>query len=535
MIEINPPKGTAVKAVILARVSSREQEEGYSIEAQKHRLIGYCQQRKLEILHIFEITESSTNGDRKKFTEMIEFAKKQKETIAIVADKIDRVQRSFKEYPVLDALIQEGKIELHFNTENYVIHKNSMSQERLMWSFGVIMAQSYVDNLRDNVKRSFDHKIRLGEYPSLAPLGYLNVRDSRGKSDIIPDANRAPYIRKLFSEYATGTRTLKELTKMAATWGLRTRQEKPLSKSSVHEILNNPFYYGVMRIRNEEHLHRYPPLIDKALFDQCRNIAKGYNKKPFQWGGKEFVFRGLLQCGVSGKTVTALEKTKQYKNGGTGRWVYLRCQCPDNPQKTLYIREEKILEQVEQAIRQLYIPKQTLEKVIAYVKETNVTERAFHQRQITELRKEQDRIRFKSDKLMDFLMDNLIGKEDYERRNTEFKQRLNEINIALSQHEKGNDTFKDTVLFLLDLSHSAIKLWEGSTVDEKRQLAGYLFENLTLKGATLCYTYKKPFCWFIACQKMEEWWDLLDSLRTQPKLRAAINLLVHHPPFKENL
>lgn len=167
------PKGQAKKAVILARVSSREQEDGYSIDAQKHRLETYCLRRQLDVLRVFEITESSTRGDRGKFMELIKFCKAQKQTIAIVADKVDRVQRSFKEYPLLDSLIQDGKIELHFNTENYIIHKNSISQERLMWSFSVIMAQSYVDSLRDNVKRSFDHKIRMGELPTMAPIGYI--------------------------------------------------------------------------------------------------------------------------------------------------------------------------------------------------------------------------------------------------------------------------------------------------------------------------------------------------------------------------
>jgi site-specific DNA recombinase len=56
----------ATKAVILARVSSKEQEEGYSIEAQKHRLQDYCKRKKLEVVKVFEIVESSTRGDRSK-------------------------------------------------------------------------------------------------------------------------------------------------------------------------------------------------------------------------------------------------------------------------------------------------------------------------------------------------------------------------------------------------------------------------------------------------------------------------------------
>jgi len=158
----------AVKAVILARVSTKDQEEGYSIDAQTHRLQEYCKRKNLTILETFKIIESSTISNRKEFLEVIKYVKKQKEPIAIIADKVDRVQRSFQEYPLLNTMIQEGKIELHFNTEGYIIHKDSVSQERLMWNIGVVMAQSYVDSLRDNVNRSIAQKLRGGEWVSTA-------------------------------------------------------------------------------------------------------------------------------------------------------------------------------------------------------------------------------------------------------------------------------------------------------------------------------------------------------------------------------
>lgn len=55
----------ATNAIILVRVSTREQEEGYSIEAQKYRLVEYCQRKNLEVIKTFEIIESSSRGDRK--------------------------------------------------------------------------------------------------------------------------------------------------------------------------------------------------------------------------------------------------------------------------------------------------------------------------------------------------------------------------------------------------------------------------------------------------------------------------------------
>lgn len=88
----------ATKAVILARVSTDEQEKGYSIDAQLHRLKEYCARKELEVIESFTVVESSTRGERKQFHEMMTFVKRQKQCIAVVADKVDRVQRSFKEF-----------------------------------------------------------------------------------------------------------------------------------------------------------------------------------------------------------------------------------------------------------------------------------------------------------------------------------------------------------------------------------------------------------------------------------------------------
>ena len=86
----------AQKAIIFTRVSTKEQEEGYSIDAQLTRLKAYCERKSLEIIKEFSIVESSTRGERKLFNEMVSFVKSQKACIAIVCDKVDRLQRSFK-------------------------------------------------------------------------------------------------------------------------------------------------------------------------------------------------------------------------------------------------------------------------------------------------------------------------------------------------------------------------------------------------------------------------------------------------------
>ena len=59
----------------------------------------------------------------------------------------------------------------------------------------------YVDSLSENTKRGLREKVRRGEYPGCAPIGYLN--DYRTKR-VIVDRERAPLVKQAFEQYATG-------------------------------------------------------------------------------------------------------------------------------------------------------------------------------------------------------------------------------------------------------------------------------------------------------------------------------------------
>lgn len=167
-----------MKAVILTRVSTREQEEGHSLPAQNTRLLDYAKRKQLEVIKTFQIIESSTRGKRKEFMQMIDFCKEQTETIAIIADAVDRVQRSFKESVMLDDLIRQEKIELHFFREGMVIGKKATSTDIMRWDFSVMGAKAYVLQLSENVRRSLDYKLKNGERAGVAPCGYENFVDA---------------------------------------------------------------------------------------------------------------------------------------------------------------------------------------------------------------------------------------------------------------------------------------------------------------------------------------------------------------------
>ncbi len=403
------------------------------------------------------------------------------------------MQRSFKEFPVLDELICKGSIELHFNTENYVIHQESRSTDLTMWSMFVLMAQSYTDAMSDNIKRSLEHKRRNGEWSGPAPLGYLNKRTEDGRSYIVPDLIRSPIIQRIFTEYATGAYTISEMVQKAKIWGLRSLKGNYLTKSVLHRILQNPFYHGEMRVKGEVFIHRYERLIDKRTFNNCEEVRLGYNKKPLKYAGKGFVFHGILTCKTTGKMVTADTKTKKYKSGASSTWTYLRCWNPENPEKRMWVREDKIMQEVEEIFFSLGIKdKILLSELIANIKKTNQIKKASHNQEVGALKKEHTELQSKLDRLLDLRIDGELTKEEFEAHKLRLKDRQYEISQLLTTYDKADDSFTKSLTNQLTLASAADSLWKGSIISQKRELLNFVFANLELNGSTLCYTLRKP-------------------------------------------
>jgi len=121
-------------AIILARVSTPEQEAGHSLEAQLVNLQTYAERKGLNVVQVFRIIESSTKGYRPEFERMIEFLRKQKSRHALIVDCVDRLQRSFTHTPVLNALMEQNLLEIHFVREGNVIDKDANSMQKMMWN-----------------------------------------------------------------------------------------------------------------------------------------------------------------------------------------------------------------------------------------------------------------------------------------------------------------------------------------------------------------------------------------------------------------
>ncbi len=400
-----------------------------------------------------------------------------------------------------------------------IIHKYSTSQEKMVWNMFVMMAQSYVDNLRDNVNRSIAQKLRQGEWISKAPIGYLHIKSNnsrdRGKGKIIVDPDRVPLIKKLFETYATATHTLSEMLEKTKEWGLRNARgnQGKLCQSHIYSIITNPFYYGVMRVlkTKKEYPHIYPPIITKEVFDACQAVRLGWNKKPFKYGEKEYIFRGLIKCAATGRIVTAATKKKTYGNGEVGEWTYLRAWDPDNNNRAIYVKEEIILKEVEKVFETLRLEPELLKEVISYIKSSASIGQGYHKGRISELQSEHTKIKTRMDKLTDLFLDGDITKAEHEEKREQLIQKREDIAREIASHDNADDKFSQQLISLVELASGALETFKGSTTTEKRKLLNFVFANLELNGCKLDYTLRPPFDMFIKCSEIGEWWSQGES------------------------
>lgn len=492
-----------MKAIIFARVSSLTQEkEGYSLDAQIEKLRSYALNKDLHVLQEFRITESSNISERKKFNKVIDFVKTErknsKDRIVIISDKVDRLIRNFKDYPLINELIENDIAELHFVGESTILHKNSTSSDKLMWNMRIVMAQNYIDSMKDHTKRSRDYKIEKGEWVAKAPLGYKNVtKGKENKSDVIFDSERLLIVRRLFVEYSSGNHSIRKITKLAEKWGLRSENGKLVSQTTINSILKNKFYIGTMTLNGKEYPHRYDRLVDEDTFYKCQIALTRFKRQQFRVNKNLFLFSGLLSCSKCGCAYSSEIKK--------GKYTYLRpskkksvCDCYQLTENTVYLQLKAVFDSV-------YIPPVLLEEMQEHIMGTNNQKNLYRDGRVNSLRIETNKINEKLNSVLELLINKSITQDIYDKKVYEYNNRKREINDELKLLNNADENFYNSLSALLGLLSKANKLFEFSDIEQKRTLIRFMFSNLKINGAKLEYALKKPFDIIVSLPKCKEW------------------------------
>ncbi len=483
---------------LYARKSTDEEDRQIlSIQAQITETLEYAKKEKLEIVREFIESRTAKAPGRPIFNEMISLLERGKAE-GIVAWHPDRLARNSMDGGKIIYLVDKGIIQnLKFPTYRF----DNTAQGKFILSITFGQSKYYVDNLSENIKRGIRQKIRNGIYCGPAPVGYLNDTKTR---TIVVDKEKSHLVRKLFELYATGNYTLERLTDTMNSLGFATQRGKALWMSKCQQILNNPFYYGILSYWGEHFEGKHEPIITKKLFDRVQLVMR-QRGKPQSKNTKYFVFKGLMRCGVCGASVTAeIQKGHHY-------YHCTRKLTPCKGKSQQFIREETLAHQIKDYIQKVSLSDDWLVNIL---RELDKDRAQFSQSSLTHLQNLHTRIKEIDDKiskLIDLYLQGSLSLEEYNLKKNEL------VNLKKDLQEKsgdfadeGNNRFEQARRFVTTLSEGSYAI-RGGNLESQKEFLKKIGSNCILKERRLNFSTEGTFRPVLEAAPYHSWWSWGES------------------------
>ena len=465
------------KFFLYARKSTDiEDKQVLSIEAQIAELRAFVKQNSLDIVETFIEKQSAKIPGRPIFGKMLKRIESG-EADGILAWHPDRLARNSVDGGQIIYLIDCGRITA-LKFPQFWFEPTPQGKFMLNIAFG--QSKYYVDSLSENTKRGLRQKVRRGEYPSVAPIGYIN--DVRTKS-IVVDRKKARIIRQAFELYAKGNSRLEDISNFLAQRGIMSRGGKRIHKTRATFILSNPFYTGLFKYGGELHEGKYEPIIAKKIFDKVQEVLKQRGRPHHKTKYEPQDLCGLLKCGTCGMSITGEYRVKKQKNGNVHDYIYYHCtkknksiKCPEP-----CIRQEELDKQISSLLQKFYLRADWAEKLLemaeADKEKTAQSVSVFVQESQNKIRA----IQTKLQRLLDGYLEQDIEREVYREQKAILLSEKKSLDEKMARIEQKQNNWLEPMKEWIKVATTLVKIARDSNLLPKKVAAKEIFgSNLRL-------------------------------------------------------
>ena len=477
------------EAVLYARVSSKDQErEGFSIPAQQELLRSYAAEHGLAVVEEFTDVETAKRAGRTAFGKMMTYLRQRPTCRVVLVEKTDRLYRNLKDWVLLDEM--DG-LEIHLVKEGTILSDDSRSSEKFIHGIKVLMAKNYIDNLSEETKKGMLEKARQGIWPSRAPLGYRNVQRPDGKRVIEPDPDVAPLVVRIFEWYATGEYSLKQLTKKAKDAGMVFRKSrKPLPRTTIHTILQNPLYKGQFEWDGVLYDGIHEALVTRELWNRVQDLMHGRATNSRRTQKRDFAFSGMVSCALCAEEgeqrllIGSLVKKK---------YTYYHCERCKQLGRAKYHREPLIDQAISKSLRSLRLDDEVMDWLTTALRSSMEVEKADNTAAIARLQAQYEKLQHRIDAAYEDRLDGRIDAAFFDRKARDWREQQAEIRRKMAAHEAADQGYMETGIALLELAQRAVELYERQIGPEKRRLLQFVYLNSLWDGEELTVAWRQPF------------------------------------------
>lgn len=487
--------------VIWARVSSREQREGYSIDAQLRLAREKAGREGWAVHREFVVAESARRGaERDAFNAMYKWVRSnaRREGIGyVLSHKLDRVCRNIRDAVRMQELEDVCGVRLAFVDNQF----GSGAAGALSFNVMAAVAQYYSDNLRTEVIKGIDERARQGWPTGKAPFGYVNVKGDR-TAPIQPHPTNIRAVQRIFELYIAGMKTFSQIGDVLAEEGFIHRPCEPrFCRSAIAAILDNRFYIGQIVRNGEVHAGKYPTFIDERTFARCQEIKRGRNRRT---GSPDlYLAGGLFQCMACGYSMTGERVRRPFRDGTPREYLYYRCGSIEKPADHPVIRWRT--RDLEDAIMQHLAGLRVTSPVAReWYRRTALS--AFDQctRQADQsaaaIRRRLGEISAMTDRLLGLCLSGGINDRTFRFRNAEFEKEAAALEAQLRVQEACESASCHAATAALAFIEQPAEIWRQAGTKERREILAAVTAKRRLTGSQLLVESRPPFGWSVATQ-----------------------------------
>ncbi|WP_079710180.1 recombinase family protein [Paraliobacillus ryukyuensis] len=434
-------------AALYARVSTEDQVDGYSIEAQKDRLYQYAQNNDIEIIgeYIDEGKSGKSIDGRPEIKRLLKDANNGKFN-AVMIYKLDRLARNTKDSLEIVETLNNFNVQL-------ISYSESIDTTSPYGKMFYTVISSYAEMERSTIiergKMGMIQRAKQGFYNGGRVLGY----DSVNKHLVINEEEA--HVVKLIFGYAEQEMGYKAIVSRINAMGYKTKRGCDFSINTVKTILDNPIYIGKIRFnmyqnwrekkrqgRNENYTivdGQHEAIITQEQWDRVQKIRNKRSHRPAQ-SSTPYFLTSLIKCPKCGYGMVA-GKSK----GSKGKYYrYYNCGLFHNKGKNACsshsIRADRAEQQVLDTLKRIATDQHMVSNILNEVNQQRASAHAPINEEIKVLQSKLNSIQTKINNIIDDLIEDPTFKNTvkqrlqmYQEEEMQLKERIESLQTELDE------------------------------------------------------------------------------------------------------
>jgi len=495
-----------MRAALYARVSSEEQVEGYSIDAQIRAFQTLVEGRRSWTIYKEYVEEGKSArteniNKRPVFKEAIADGLDRKYDVLVV-HKVDRFSRKLR--ITLEYFDKLAKAEVGFVS---IVEQMDFSTPWGKFTLSMLggLAELYSDNLSQETKKGWHERRAQGFYCGLLPFGAMKGEDGVP----VPDT-REIYLNghktcnyeglQLAFEAAANEKSDKEVAQALNVAEYRTAGNQgngPFSKDTVRGMLQNPFYIGQLSDGNGQWIKaKHRPFISEELWNQVQEARERNRKAPRNHPGKATIssLTGITYCWYCKGRI----HVGTSHNGKRRMLCYNRSKGWGCPQKSTLLEVYEY--QIERYLETFHIPEDYQSRILEAHKKLQTA--------YDDTEKEQSRLKAQLGRLKKLFAWGDLSEKEYlaEKGNT-----LEQLR-ALTPPENKSRALERLAEFLRNVT----KAWKDANQEQRNKLARRLFDEIWVKDKQVIAVKPRPELKPFFQLSYEEWLKKFETENSTP-------------------